>query len=302
MQVIGNRATIILLVWSIIIQIFPLKASDTISGDTTTHRKVRNAALITAGIYGLSLFGLNKAWYSEFPRSSFHFFNDNQQWMQLDKAGHFYSSYHLSKVSAEFLLRSGMPANKAYLWGGLTGVLMLTPIEILDGFSEQYGASWGDLAANTGGALFAVAQYLWWQEQRIKPKYSFASTALASRRPEVLGDGFHEEFIKDYNGQTYWLSIDLWAFSKHSNFPKWLNIAVGYGADNLIYANESQNKLNGLDPYRQYYVGLDFDLSYMHSRSGLINTLIDLIDLIHLPAPTLEYNRSIGLKFHWLKI
>ena len=31
---------------------------------------------------------LNNLWYKDYPRSSFHWFNDNQQWLQMDKMGH----------------------------------------------------------------------------------------------------------------------------------------------------------------------------------------------------------------------
>jgi hypothetical protein len=32
------------------------------------------------------------------PRSDFHFINDNAEWLQMDKAGHIYSSYHLGRL------------------------------------------------------------------------------------------------------------------------------------------------------------------------------------------------------------
>jgi hypothetical protein len=41
------------------------------------------------------LVGLNQLWYADYARSDFHFINDNAEWLQMDKAGHIYSSYHL---------------------------------------------------------------------------------------------------------------------------------------------------------------------------------------------------------------
>jgi len=182
------------------------------------------------------------------------------------------------------------------------GFLIMAPIEILDGFSAEYGASWGDLVANAVGSGTAMAQYMIWNEARFKPKFSFAPTSLASERPNVLGDGFHEEFIKDYNGQTYWLSADIYSFlPKQTKFPKWLNLALGYGVQNMIYASDYQNEIAGYDAYRQYYLAIDFDLSYLNSRSKALNTLLYLVDLIHLPAPAIEYNHADGVKFHFLK-
>lgn len=264
--------------------------------------RVRNIALVSGAAYGAALYGLNKAWYEEFPRTKFHFFNDNAEWKQLDKAGHFYSAFHISQASIHLLQKAGITQKKANFWGGMMGFLILAPIEILDGYSAQYGASWGDLVANAVGSGTAMAQYMIWNEARIKPKYSFTPTSLAAKRPNVLGDGFHEEFLKDYNGQTYWLSIDVYAFlPSRSKFPKWLNFVFGYGVENIVYANDQQNLTQGYNAHRQYYFGIDFDLSHFTGKSKVVNTLIYVVDLIHLPAPTLEYNRSGGLKFHFLK-
>ena len=78
-----------------------------------------------------------------------------------------------------------------------------------------------------------------WNEARIKPKFSFTPTSFAQERPNVLGNGLHEEILKDYNGQTYWLSVDLYAFlNEESKFPKWLNFVFGYGVNNIVYAND----------------------------------------------------------------
>lgn len=277
-----------------------LPASDSLATDSVDQKKVRQVALVAAGVYGVALYGLNEAWYDDFPRSGFHFFNDNAEWKQLDKVGHFYSAFHISSTGIHLLKQAGLPSGKARFWGGMMGVMILTPIEILDGFSEEYGASWGDIIANSAGSAVAMGQHLLWDEVRIKPKFSFSSSGYAAQRPNVLGDGFHEEFLKDYNGQTYWLSFDLHAFTEGRKLPKWLNIALGYGAENLIYANDLQNERSGFDPYRQYYLALDLDLSHFKSKSKFVNTLIYLVDLIHLPAPALEYNRVQGWKFHAL--
>ena len=164
------------------------------SKDSVANKKLRKMALITGASYTAAMVGLNEVWYSDFPRSGFHFFNDNKEWKQLDKVGHFYSAYHISNTGIHLLQKSGIPTEKAYLWGGLLGVMLLTPIEVLDGFSEEYGASWGDVAANTAGSALALGQYLLWKEVRIKPKYSFSQTSLAAQRPNILGSGLHEEF------------------------------------------------------------------------------------------------------------
>jgi hypothetical protein len=87
------------------------------------------------------------------------------------------------------------------------------------------GASSGDIIANASGTALFVSQLLW-KEQRITPKFSFHTTH-AQYRPNVLGSSLAEQMLKDYNGQTYWLSVNLHSFYKGSKIPKWLNLAIG---------------------------------------------------------------------------
>jgi hypothetical protein len=93
--------------------------------------------------------------------------------------------------------------------------LLLTAVEVLDGFSSEWGASSGDIIANASGTAF-VSQELLWKEQRITPKFSFHTTQYAQYRPNVLGSSLAEQMLKDYNGQTYWLSVNLHSFYKGS--------------------------------------------------------------------------------------
>jgi hypothetical protein len=108
-------------------------------------------------------------------------------------------------------------------------------------------------------------------------------------RPDVLGEGM-ERIVKDYNGQTYWLSVDT---DKFLHFPKWLNFAVGYGANGMIYARDSQHIANGLTlPQRQYFLSIDIDPSAIRTRSKVVKTIIFFVSMIKLPSPTLEFSRN----------
>ena len=60
----------------------------------------------------------------------------------------------------------------------------------MDGFSEEWGGSWVDFAANAAGTSLLVGQELLWGEQRIKLKYSFHQTEFENIRPETLGENF----------------------------------------------------------------------------------------------------------------
>ena len=274
-----------------------LKPSDTLN----TSR--RNAVIITEVSLGtLTLVGLNQLWYADYPRSKFQTINDADEWLQMDKLGHVFSSYQLGKVGADVLNWSGASKKDQLIYGATLGFTFLTAVEILDGFSAEWGFSWSDMAANAAGTGLYVGQELLWQEQRILLKYSFHQTSYASQRPETLGDGFLEEMLKDYNGQTYWLSANLNSFFKSSKLPKWLNIAFGYGADGMLTGkNETvDNFFISQNRQRQYYLSLDVDLSKIKTNSRFLRSLFDVFNTIKVPFPTLELNDKNGLKFHYI--
>jgi len=263
--------------------------------DSLRDKRLKPLIISSSAVYTASLIGLNELWYSDFEKQSFRFFDDHDEWKQIDKIGHFYSAFHISKAGYGGLKWAGLTEEKAILWGSIASFLVLTPIEIFDGYSAEYGASYSDVIANTAGTALFLGQQKLWGEIKIHPKFSFRRTSFAKVRPELLGSSFHEELLKDYNGQTYWLSFDL---SKMINgdFPKWLNIAIGYGANGMVSADDETNKSLGYEPSRQYYLAIDFDLNEYKTRSKFVNTLIYVINMIHLPAPAIEFGSE--LKFH----
>ncbi len=264
--------------------------------DTVAVNKRKLNTLIAASAAGYTggLIALNHIWYKNNESQSFRFFNDNAEWKQVDKLGHVYSSFMLSDISARLLSGGGVPEKKADIIGAFSGFLLTLPIEIFDGYSAGYGASVGDAVADAAGSAFFLAQKLTWKEIRLQPKFSFHRTNYAPMRPSLLGDNLLSEIVKDYNGQTYWLSVDL---DKFIAFPRWLNIAVGYGAEDMIYARDGENAAHGLRPFRQYYLALDFDVTAVQTRSKLVKTLLYVVNMVRLPAPALELSQR-GSKFH----
>lgn len=264
------------------------------SAQPINKKRLRTVIVSTSVAYGLTLVGLNQLWYQDSEKQSFKFFNDLAEWKQVDKLGHLYSTFYLSYSTSRMMLWCNVPVRKSDWIGALTGFVILLPIEIMDGYSDAYGASTGDIFANAAGAAFYMGQTSLWKEVRIHPKFSFHRTAYAPLRPNVLGDGMPSEILKDYNGQTYWLSVDM---DKFIRFPKWLNIAAGYGAEGMIYARAEQNNEAGYaSPYRQYYLSLDVDLTAFKSKSKVLNTLIFIANMIKIPSPTMEFSKK-GVSF-----
>ncbi|MFN6945296.1 MAG: DUF2279 domain-containing protein [Cytophagaceae bacterium] len=248
--------------------------------------------------YTGSMVWLSHAWYSNQSGTGFHFFNDNDQWMQMDKMGHAYSAFHISQFAVKSLKWSGVDKKKSIWIGGLAGLVYLTPIEIFDGFSKDYGASWGDMLANAGGSALLLGQYLLWDEPRIQMKFSFHRTPFAQIRPNTLGGTIAEQILKDYNGQTYWLAFNIHSFlPKGNSVPAWLNLSLGYSAYNMQYGSRQENIQAGIHPYRQYFLSFDIDLEHVQTKKKWIKVLTYPFKVIHIPFPALEFNRY-GTRFH----
>lgn len=274
-----------------------LKPSDTLNVSR------RNAVIITEVSLGaLTLAGLDQLWYADFPRSNFHTINDADEWLQMDKLGHAFSAYQLGKVGADALKWSGVNKKNQLFYGATLGFTFLTAVEVLDGYSAEWGFSWSDMVANAAGTGLYIGQELLWEEQRILLKYSFHQTKYASQRPDKLGNGFLEEVLKDYNGQTYWLSANINSFVKSSKLPNWLNIAFGYGADGMLTGKNEivDNLLISQNRQRQYYLSLDVNLSKIKTKSRLLRSLFDVFNTIKVPFPALEFNDKNGFKFHYI--
>lgn len=267
----------------------------------TLQKPRRNFVVITeASLATATLIGLDRIWYADFPRSSFRFINDNNEWLQMDKAGHVFTSYYVGQVGADVLAWSGVSKKDQLIYGATLGFGFLTAVEVMDGFSAEWGASWGDVIANGLGTGLYVGQELLWEEQRIKLKYSFHRTRFAELRPSKLGDGFLEEVLKDYNGQTYWLSANVHSFFKQSKIPKWFNVAFGYGAEGLLAGtSDTQREIfPDFKRFRQFYLSIDIDLTKIKTNSKFLKSVFSVVNFIKIPAPTLEINSLGKTKFH----
>jgi uncharacterized protein YfiM (DUF2279 family) len=269
--------------------------------DTLNSKRFKTLVLSEASIGTAALVGLNQVWYADYPRSDFHFINDNAEWLQMDKAGHLFSTYHLASFGANAMRWSGTSRKKQLIYGATLGLAFMTTVEVFDGYSANWGASLGDVAANISGTALFVSQELLWNEQRIIPKFSFHTTPYASRRSNVLGSSMQEQLLKDYNGQTYWLSVNISSFIKNSKVPKWLNIAFGYGAEGMITGNDELVNTIFLPEskrYRQFYLSLDVDLTKIETKSHFVKTILTIFNTIKIPAPAIEIKGCGGYKMH----
>jgi hypothetical protein len=230
--------------------------------------------------------------------AGFRWFDDWQEWQQMDKLGHSWGAYQISRNVGDALRWTGSSQRQVLLYGTLAGFVFQTPIEVFDGFSPKYGASWGDITANAAGSLLFLLNESLWHEQRIGLAWSFLPSPYAVQRPDVLGTGLAQA-LKDYNGQMYWLTFRVHSFLPEGGFkakyPRWLGLAFGYGADGLLggYGTVPAAVLAARES-RQFYLSVHPDLANIRTRHRGLRTLLSVLACIKLPFPALEYNPSKG--------
>lgn len=296
--------SILLLMSSWLIFLTRAQAQQVDSAVSVDKGRVTGVSVAAATLYAASMAGLYNLWYADYPRSNFHFINDCDEWMGIDKLGHITSAYWIGRVGYESLRWAGLSEGKAIWYGGTWGWVYLTSVEIFDGFSAEWGASACDLASNTAGAFLFIGQQLGWHDQRILLKFSFHPTDYAQYRPDLLGETPIQRVFKDYNGQTYWLSLNLRSFlGKESKFPWWINLAFGYGANGMLGASENPAEIDGeplpeYDRYPRYLFSLDIDMTRIPVKKPGMKILLDAIGVIKIPFPALEFNPNEKVRFH----
>lgn len=297
--------------------------------DSFHHRRFWISAGTGAGMYTGTMIGLHYAWYANVERRSFHTFDDWSEWQNIDKYGHIITAYHESRWITQGALWTGIPHRQAVWLGTGTAFLLQGSIEMLDAFAAKWGFSWWDMAANTAGCAIFAAQELSWRDQRISIKISSAFphyddtpfpsadgmhfTSLKKRAEALFGIHPAERFLKDYNAQTYWLSVNPSSFltQRPDWLPPWLNIAAGLRGHNMYagygyaWTDEETGAVFELDPVQyprrmRYFLSLDVDFTRLPVRHPFWKSVCHAFNFIKVPFPTLEWQSNGQIRGHWL--
>jgi len=273
----------------------------------------------TLGTYTLGSLALYEFWYKDFEQESFHFFNDLGEWSNVDKMGHIQASYFQSHLIYKSYKWCGLSDDKAIWWSSLSSLGFQTAIEVMDGFSSGWGFSISDYAANVIGVSTFALQQRYWQEQKIQFKMSYwpenytvtpisptSSLSIKDRANELFGNNLPQQFLKDYNAQTYWLSFHPSLIFPKFNKLEWLNISLGYGAENMLGGFTNQWTNDGVfyelenQRYKQFVIALDYDLAKIKTKSRFLRTVLDVLNIFKWPAPGIEFTSEGEIKFHLL--
>lgn len=274
--------------------------------DSLKHKNYKPIIITAANaaVYASGLYYLQFVWYKDYKTVPFNFYNDLDGWLQMDKAGHVFSSYFINKNVFHLYHNTGVSNKQALYLSGITAFMYMTPIEIFDGFYEGYGFSKSDVVANTLGSALFIVQQAMLKNDPVKLKFSYKESGYHSFYPPNLGNGGVETFFLDYNGHTYWLSTNLFDLGFKA-VPNWLNIAVGYSANGMLaeFKNPlfyNRRPIADLARYRQYYISFDVDLEKIKTKNKLTRTLLYALNFIKIPFPTISHSANDGLQYHWL--
>jgi len=112
--------------------------------------------------------------------------------------------------------------------------------------------------------------------------------------------------LKDYNSQTYWISVNLRSCLPQSHLPKWLEFSIGYSGDGMFGARENKwtDKQGGthdrtdIQRIRRFFIAPDIDLTKIKTKSKFLRSVLFALNMIKIPAPALELNSNGTFRAH----
>lgn len=275
------------------------------ASDSLTILQKKNlilASSATGALYIGSMAMLYQTWYKDQSAGSFRTFNDLHEWKAMDKIGHITTAWWTSQFLFENQRAIGLPERSSIFRSIGTSLAFMTTIEVFDGYSKGWGFSWSDMAANALGLTLFSSQQLIFNEQKFILKYSYQNTIEPLIRPELLGASQAERMLKNYNGQTYWLSFPIKELGlSQTAFPSFVCLSFGYGASGMIGARDNSYLIEN-DYFNeksfirksQWYLSLDLDLAKIPIKGKFWKVFSSTFRWIKFPFPSLSYNKING--------
>jgi len=245
--------------------------------------------IVAVGATAIHLYQQN-AWWRD-ARTSFHFREDLEYAMYMDKFGHLYASSVMTFIFSKSLQWCNMNEPSSLVWGAAGSTLFQTYVEIEDGFSAYWGFDRVDYAANLIGAWYPVLQY----HVPVFKNFQFRFSYLPKNEGSAGAiPGQTKTMFDDYEGQTFWLTITprgLFSEKSIGWWPDWLAIAGGVSVrDN-----------NSPDRYLVWFLAPDLDMTRIIPQdTPFLRTLGEALNFIHFPMPAVQVSPGVvwyGLYF-----
>jgi hypothetical protein len=263
--------------WLLVCLLPALFSTHSKAQDSTHIHPVRLAVVsgVTLGtVIPVHIYQRNAWWQG--PRAPFVFVNDWSYALNIDKLGHLYSGYLLSRLFGYSLRWSGFNEETSTFYGSILGLSYQLYVEVEDGFHRYYGFSPGDAFSNMIGATIPLAQQTFPLLRNFSLKYSYYPS---SRYLNDLKAGQARAFIDDYQGMTVWLAVDphfMMGDELAASVPSWLGFAFGAGVRDLDQFGDGR---------RVFYLTLDYNLAKIKTGSEFLHSVFTALDFIHFPAP-----------------
>ena len=262
-----------------------------------SYAKVAAVASLTLVAYGAAYWLVfEKGWWDD-DDSHFHFENDFDYALNLDKLGHFAAGVALGEGFYEGYRWAGATEFQSYLFAGLSAMMTHIAIDVKDGYSPEWGFSIFDVLSGTLGGFLPMAERYIPLFKYVDLKWSYWINSRAYYdQGKHDGKNHTEIFTDDYVNQTFWASFKpyrLLPAGARRFYPSWLAIAAGLSIDEGVFIKDYEGT-----PHREVYIALDYDLEAFRPQSRMARTLIKWLNYFKFPAPAVQ----VYPEFHWFML
>jgi hypothetical protein len=212
------------------------------------------------------------AWWKD-QRRSFHFVDDTDYALGIDKIGHFYAGSLLAHAFSSGLEAGNIQSEQAAIYGSIASFAFELYVEIEDGYGPDWGFSPGDAIGDFAGAAFSLGQYYVPFLKNFQPRFSY----IPSKK---YRDGLHRgNMIDDYEGQKYWMAFrmkNLLPQVLSQYWPSFLMLSAGMGV----------KELNGSGGgTREFYIAFDIDAEEIPLYGRGWQFVKNTLNYFHFPMP-----------------
>ena len=253
------------------------------NSEISTKKIIKSSIILVGTQYFLVKYTLGDSWWE--TGGQFHFEQNENYSNSIDKVGHAYVGYVLSKLNTDIFLSRGASWEQATLYGGIVSFAQTFLTEYEDGFAMTYGFSKYDIYSNCIGILFHYLQYYVPFFQNFTPKYAYTYNRIISDTKKYNG-----ALIDNYEQIKLFMSINVKNMlpSKYNGmWIKGLDLVIGYGVKGFDKIDSHY-----LPHYLQkqyYYYGINLNLLPLLSNNGSRwNWLGQTINHIKFPSPMIE--------------
>lgn len=203
---------------------------------------------VVAGVTALGLTSWNWGSSKSFRFNPEGWFGEDTGSGGADKLGHAFTSYAMTNVLADRLVRQGRSPERAALSAAITTQAVMLYVEAFDGLSDDHGFAREDVVMNLLGTGLAYAR-------TVNPNVR----DLVDFRMEYQPSGYKGfRPFSDYSGQKFLFALKLGGFNALKETPfRFLELQTGYYTRGFSKAERD----DGFDRSRHSFVGVGLNLT-----------------------------------------